>query len=302
MSEAGTNPATAQERVFLEQRPRLLGLAYRMLGSVAEAEDVLQDAYLRWHHAENVDNPAGFLTTLVTRLCIDRYRRERLRRRDYPGPWLPEPVADAAIEAEHDETLRMGVLRLMETLPPLERAVFVLAEAFDYRAREIAALIERSEAHCRQLLRRARDRLARRRLREPVSPAERDRFLTEFLHAARDGDQKRLERLLREDVALISDGGGKVAAASRPIEGQRAVSRFVLGVRRLARGRRVDVRLLALNSAPAALVYVDGRLETAFVLEPSPRGVAEIYAIRNPAKLDRLPLHADAGHPEPEKE
>lgn len=304
MSEARIKaPATTPESVFLEQRPRLLGLAYRMLGSAADAEDVVQEAYLRWHQAGSVDNPAGFLTALVTRLCIDRYRRERLRRRHYPGPWLPEPLpsgADAAREAEHDDTLRIGVLRLMETLGPLERAVFVLAEAFDYRAREIAALIERSEPHCRQLLRRARGRLAQRHRRETVSPAERDRFLAEFLHAARDGNQERLKRLLREDVALVSDGGGKVAAASRPIGGRRAVSRFLLGVRRLAAGRRIDIRLTALNGAPAALVHFDGTLETAFILELSSRGIAEIYALRNPDKLARLILHLGSGDQSPD--
>lgn len=296
-TESGPQPGPAAS--FIAARPRLFGLAYRMLGSVSESEDVLQDAYERWHRAatqESIERSEAYLTTLVTRLCIDRYKRERTRRRYYPGPWLPEPLATGEDptqrSAEADQTLSLGILRLMESLSPLQRAVFVLAEGFDYRAAEIAEVLGRSEAHCRQLLRRARRRLATAPM-PPAGPAERDRLLRNFVQAARDGDERALLRALAADVVMYSDGGGKAAAASRPVSGERAVSRLLLGVRRLAGAAGFELHSAELNGCPALLVRLEGALDTAYIVETAPGGISTIYTVRNPDKLAHLREVAD---------
>jgi len=279
---------------FLAARPRLFGLAYRMLGSVSEAEDVLQNAYERWHYAaaeDEIKRAEAFLTTVVTRLCIDRYKRERTRRRHYPGPWLPEPLATGddptRQSAEADQTLSVGMLQLMESLSPLQRAVFVLAEGFDYRAAEIAGVIGRSEAHCRQLLRRARARLAASPTPD-AAPADRERLVSDFVEAARNADEHALLRALAADVVMYSDGGGKAAVASGPVPGPRAVSRLLLGVRRRISGQHLELRTAELNGLPGVLVHLDGALDSAYVLETSPRGITAIHIVRNPDKLCHL--------------
>lgn len=285
---------------FLALRPRLLGLAYRMLGTLADAEDVVQDAWERWSAvpATPVEDPGALLATITTRLCIDRYRRERTRRDAYPGPWLPEPVPtdrDGPLEQlESGRLLAFGVLRLLEDLTPLERAVFVLAEAFDYRAREIADVVQRSEGHCRQLLHRARLRL--RSAGPPRCDDERGPTRTgsdpvrleALLDALGRGAAEEAARLLGEDVSLISDGGGEVPAVRRPVSGRRAVLRLLLGLAGRVDPGSVQLLPVRLNGAPALLIRNGQRLESALLPAWRDGRLAFLYSQRAPQKLARL--------------
>ena len=241
MPEPDIDSATAE---FETVRPRLFGIAYRMLGTVAEAEDVVQDAWIRWQGTDRsqVRNPSAFLSTVTTRLSINASDSARARREVYAGPWLPEPVLtenDPTLGAERTEALEIGLLLLLERLTPNERAVYVLREAFAYDFGDIAEVLETSESNARQLARRARTHLVEHRSKQ-VTAAERDRLLRAFLAAAQSGDLEQLESVLAEDVVVYSDGGGVVSAARRPVVGRDRVSSFSLAVPELHR-RRVDL-------------------------------------------------------------
>jgi len=282
---------TAALDAFEAARPRLFGIAYRMLGTVADAEDVLQDAWLRWQGVDHgaVREPAAFLATTVTRLAINSLASARARREQYTGPWLPEPVStadDPALGAEHAEALSLAVLLLLERLSPAERAAYVLHEAFGYPYRRIAEVLETSEASARQLASRARAHLDRERGAE-VDPATRDRFFAAFVAAARDGALEQLEAVLAEDVVAVSDGGGLARAALRPVQGRNRVARFVLGLLE-KHGRGMEQRLAILNGAPAVLGLEDGIVAAAWTLEAGPEGVRRLLLVRNPEKLARL--------------
>src|SRR3954452_20188007 len=216
-------------KVFITARPRLFGIAYRVLGSVAEAEDVVQDAWLRWQRTDRAEvvDPAAFLATVTARLAINVAQSARKRRETYTGPWLPEPVAttlDPQLGAERAEALDLAVLHLLEKLNPVERAAYVLREAFDYPYRQIAEMLETSEANTRQLVSRARKHLSAER-REPVSPEAHRRLLEVFLAAAQTGDLSSLEDVLTEDVVSYTDGDGIRGASRIPIIGRVSVSK-----------------------------------------------------------------------------
>ena len=271
--------------------PRLFGIAYRMLGTVAEAEDVVQDAWLRWQGTDQagVREPAAFLATTVTRLAINALHSARARRETYLGPWLPEPVAtgdDPTLGAERAEALELAVLLLLERLSPTERAAYVLHEAFGYPYRQIAELLETSEANARQLARRARTRVTQGGTTK-VSLDERNRLLEAFLTAAREGNLVILESLLAQDVVSISDGGGVVSAARVPVRGRSRVARFVLGV--LAKfGQGIVSVPVEVNGQTAVLGVRDGRPVTLWALEIGPQGVQRLLIVANPDKLQRL--------------
>ena len=277
--------------VFEHARPRLFGIAYRMMGTVAEAEDLVQEAWLRWQRAdrESVREPAAFLATTVTRLALNELDSARARREQYVGPWLPEPVdtsADPALGAERAEALSFAVLMLLERLSPAERAAYVLHEAFDYPYRRIAEVLETSEANARQLASRARAHLARERAAS-VSSAERERLLGAFLAAAQSGDLEGLEAVLAEDIVAFSDGGGVVHAARRPIVGREKVAAFLLGV--------AEKFLDGVSFVPASyngdLAFVgvrDGAPMSVFALDFAPGGIRGFYNVMNPAKLSRI--------------
>jgi len=219
---------------FLSVRPRLFGIAYRMLGSAAEAEDILQDVWLRWQSADRsaIVNPSAYLATTTTRLCIHVATSARARRETYVGSWLPEPVdttADPGLGAERGEALQLAVLVLLEKLSPTERAAYVLHEAFDYPYCRIAEILRREQANTRKLVSRARKHIADAR-RTPVSPAEQRRLLDAFIDAAQKGNMTVLENLFAEDVSSYSDGGGIVRAARAPVSGRRRVGRFIASV------------------------------------------------------------------------
>ncbi|MFI0897427.1 RNA polymerase sigma-70 factor [Streptomyces sp. NPDC020983] len=275
-------------RDFLAARPRLFGVAYRMLGSVAEAEDVVQEAWLRWQNADRsaVAEPAAFLTTVTTRLAINVAQSARVRREAYPGPWLPEPVdtgADPYLGAERAEALDLAVLFLLERLNPVERAAYVLREAFDYPYREIAAILGTGEANTRQLVSRARRHLAAER-REGVGAAEHRRLLEAFLAAARTGDVAALEDLLAADVASWSDGGGVRGASKVPVLGRPRVARFLAAFApRFWPG--AQVRWTEANGRPAVLVSAGGTAQALLCADVSAQGVDRILWVMNPAKL-----------------
>lgn len=273
---------------FLAVRPRLFGIAYRMLGVVAEAEDVVQEAWIRWQGADraSVRNPAAFLTTTTTRLAINAATSARARRETYVGPWLPEPVdtsADPALGAERAEALETGLLVLLEQLTPVERAAYVLREAFGYPHQRVAEVLDLTEANARQLSRRAQQRLATRRA-APADPAAHRRLVEEFAAAAGAGDLARFERFLAADVVARSDGGGRVHAARLDVVGHERVALFLRRVheRWWSDG---ELRVVDANGAPALLVVQGGGPFALVTLDVSERGVEGLFVQVNPDKL-----------------
>ena len=285
------------ERVALAERPRLLGIAYRMIGSYSDAEDVVQDAMLRIHRAPETDivSPAAYLTTVTTRLAIDHLRSARVRRESYVGPWLPEPIAadpapDAASKAIIADTLSIAFLLLLETLGPSERAVLVLHDVFAYSHAEIGAMLDRSEVSCRQLLRRARQRINDGQTQTEVTPAQRDEVVKRFVAACDGGDFDAFFAALVADVELVFDGGPDVrTAARRPIRGADRVARFLaFAMARLTSRRRVE--MATLNGGPAILIHTEsGRPVGAVFIEPGNGDRAALIRwVRNPTKLNQL--------------
>ncbi|MFH9116882.1 RNA polymerase sigma factor SigJ [Streptomyces globisporus] len=285
--------------IFEEHRPVLTGVAYRMLGRVADAEDVVQEAWLRWSAAarEDVREPRAFLVRITTRLAIDRLRHLQSRLETYPGTWLPEPVVtdfgptppDTAERAVLADSVSLAVLVVLESLSPLERAVFVLREAFGFPYAEIAAALDRTEAAVRQLAGRARRHVEERKPRYDVDPAERRDLTERFLAAASGGGIEQLLALLAPDVRLVSDGGGKAKAALRTIETADKVGRFLFTV---AAGLDPDggIRVMELNGGPAVVFFTGGKADTVFQIEVSQGVIQCAYIIRNPDKLSGLPV------------
>ncbi|MGW1902678.1 RNA polymerase sigma-70 factor [Streptomyces hirsutus] len=282
---------------FEEHRPVLLGVAYRMLGRVADAEDVVQEAWLRWAGGDRseVREPRAYLVRVTTRLAIDRLRQIKARGETYVGPWLPEPyltefgdtTPDTAEQVVLTDSVSLAVLVVMESLSPLERAVFVLREAFGYPYSDIAAMLDRGEPAVRQLAARARRHVEERRPRYDVDPAQRRDLTERFLAAAAGGDLEGLMKLLAPDVRLVGDSGGKSRAPLRVLESADKVGRFLVGVTRKG-FPDASVRLLELNGGPAALVLIGGRPDTVFQLDVVDGRVQAVYVIRNPDKLRSL--------------
>uniref|UniRef100_UPI003511E763 RNA polymerase sigma-70 factor n=1 Tax=Streptomyces calvus TaxID=67282 RepID=UPI003511E763 len=283
--------------VFEEHRPVLLGVAYRMLGRVADAEDVVQDAWLRWSGANRseVREPRAYLVRVTTRLAIDRLRRIKASGETYVGPWLPEPYVtdfgdtapDTAERAVLADSVSLAVLVVLETLSPLERAVFVLREAFGYPYADIAAMLDRGEPAVRQLAGRARKHVEERRPRYAVDPVQRRDLTERFLAAAADGDLEGLLELLAPDVRLVGDSGGKSRAPLRVLESADHVGRFLLGAARKS-VPDLSLRFLELNGGPAVLVLAGGRPDSVFQLDVADGRVQTVYVVRNPDKLRSL--------------
>ncbi|MCA5892975.1 RNA polymerase sigma-70 factor [Isoptericola sp. NEAU-Y5] len=273
---------------FLAVRPQLFGIAYRMLGGVAEAEDVVQDAWIRWQGTDRdaVRNPAAFLTTVTTRLAINAATSARARRESYVGPWLPEPVDtsdDPAVGAERAEALELATLLLLERLTPVERAVYVLREAFGYPHARVAETLGLTEANARQLARRARDRLGTREA-VPVDRGEHRRLLDEFVAAAHEGDLARFERYLADDVVARADGGGRVHAARVEVVGRARVLLFFDNVWRKY-WNVGQVRFVEANGLPALVVDVDAAPFALVALDVVAGRVEHVYVQVNPDKL-----------------
>jgi RNA polymerase sigma-70 factor (ECF subfamily) len=288
---------------FEPHRRRLLGLAYRMLGSMAEAEDAVQEAYLRWHDVdrEAVVEPRAFLTTTTTRICLDVLKSARARREEYVGPWLPDPVTDTAAlapdaQTEIAEDLSVALLLALDALSPLERAAFLLHDVFDYSFTQVADTLGRNEAACRQLASRARARVREARPASPMPPrAGRDaidpkhaQLLSAFLSASQSGDLATLTSLLASDARLVTDSGGKVPAAMNVLEGADRVAAFLAGVVKKGWTADLSSRFETINGLPGMIVTDSKGLVQTNAFEIDGGVIKAIYAVRNPDKLRHL--------------
>ncbi|MEQ0558358.1 RNA polymerase sigma-70 factor [Amycolatopsis sp. NEAU-NG30] len=292
---------TDEVAVFEAARARLEAIAYRLLGSASDAEDAVQDTFLRWQSADRdlVETPEAWLTKVLTNLCLNRLTSARARRETYVGQWLPEPVLAGdrmlgpADTAEQRESVSIAMLTLMERLSPKERAVYVLREAFGYAHAEIAGMLDLTEANCQQLHRRAKQHLAADRRRVTVDAAAARKIVEEFLAAALSGRTDSLVRLLTDDVVSAGDGGGVVFSLPQPITGALRVARFLRGLFRPTEakwdmiGGRPDLYATVANGLPALVLVVDGRIAAIFALDVTTDGIAAVHAQANPGKLDR---------------
>ena len=281
--------AEADAAVFEEWRSLLFGIAYRMLGSAADAEDVLQEAAIRWlrRGADTVESPRAYLVTIVTRLCLDQLDSARAKRETYTGPWLPEPVVvDDTAAAEHADSLSLAFLVLLEELTPLERAAYLLHDIFGYSFDEVAQSLGRSPSACRQLGARARHHVDERRQRFDADLRHGRELTEQFLTACATGDLSGLLSLLSDDVVLWTDGGGKVRAALRPVIGPHRTSRFLINVAK--RGTLGTPQPVVLNGQPATVFVLDGRVTSALAFDIRDGLIVGIRAVNNPDKLERL--------------
>ena len=287
--------------LYEELRPLMFSIAYRMLGSASEAEDIVQEAFLRFHRESGkgtaIESPKAYLSAITTRLSIDHLRSARVRRESYVGTWLPEPVVvdDMAQHAETADSLSMAFLVLLESLSPVERAVFLLREVFDYGYDEIATVVGKSEENCRQIAVRARRQIEAKKPRFEVSRKRREELAQRFFDAATNGDMEGLAGLLAEDVVAYGDGGGKAPALSRPVNGRERVARLLAGGARL--GERLGVTGVlpaTINGQPGALfLNQEGRAIVAVTLDIADGLVQTVRAISNPEKLRHLGTFAD---------
>lgn len=286
--------------VFETERKRLTGVAYRMLGRWSEAEDAVQDAYLRWQAADHgaVEKPAAWLTTVVVRLCLDRMRRAKAAREVYVGPWLPEPVLTMEGGERREgqdmdsfaDDLSLGLMVVLERLGPEERAAFILREAFDSSYAEIAASLGKNEAAVRQLVSRARERVRAERPRFRAEPEKHQRLLGEFLTAVAANDTSRLVAMMTSDVRFVSDGGGKAPAALRVVNSPEEVAKLIMHLAGAKGGPR-DMKFVTLNGVPS-IWFLDGKgFESVVQFAIEDELVQAIYIVRNPDKLAHLKLH-----------
>lgn len=282
---------------FHEHRGLLFSIAYRMLGSSADAEDMVQETFIRWQQTSGVDirSARAFLVTIISRLCINHLHSARVQREEYFGEWLPEPLVTSLMDTDSPElsridgSLSMAFLVLLERLNPVERAVFLLREVFDYEYSEIAEILGQSEANCRQILRRARQRVAEMRPRFDPSPQQRERLLHQFLKATSDGNLEGLVALLSSEVVLHSDGGGKAPALPKPIYGPDKVARAILGGNKKFAPPDLVRRMVEINGQPGLVTYLAGRPFLVFTLDVADGLVRNIYIVSNPEKLAHLP-------------
>jgi RNA polymerase sigma-70 factor (ECF subfamily) len=296
--EAKTPDATGSVRLatFDQHRSLLFSVAYRMLGTVADAEDMLQETFIRWQQAdeEEIRSPRAFLITIISRLCINHLQSARVRREEYVGQWLPEPIVtdpanDPLSIIRVDESLSMAFLILMERLTPVERAVFLLREVFEYEYAEIAAILGQSEVNCRQILRRSRQHVSAMRPRFKVSAQKKSELLERFLRATASGDVSQLIAVLADDAVLHSDGGGKAIAVPNLVHGSDAVARAILrGMSKLVPKNLVR-RMAQINGNPGVITYLEGRPFSVFTIDGTAEQIRAIYVVTNPEKLSHLP-------------
>ena len=276
--------------VFVQHRNLLFTVGYEMLGSAADAEDVLQEAWLRWVDVDRTEvrDERAYLVRIVTRLSLNRMRTNARRRETYVGPWLPEPLLttpDVAEDVELADSVSLAMLTVLETLGPTERAVFVLREVFDFGYDEIAVAVDKTPAAVRQIAHRARAHVAERRPRSETTQAQYERVLRQFMHAASTGDVQALMDVLSPDVVLVSDGGGLKKAALRPILGSDKVARFLTGA---GAGVPVTLEIANVNGAPGIHILIDGQIETVVSAVLEDGLITGLYAVRNPEKLARV--------------
>lgn len=280
--------------LFQGLRPRLFGIAYRMLGVRADAEDVLQDAWLRWQAADHSALQSGeaWLVTVTTRLAIDRLRAAKIEREAYTGWWLPEPLVDVdertpESAAELASDLSVAFLHMLERLGPEERAAFLLRQVFDYEYAEIATMLDKSEAAVRQMVHRAAERVRAERPRFAVPPETHRALLERFVRAAQSGRREAIRALFADGAEVIGDGGGKVPSVVGGLQGGDRVTNLYWA-HALRLGDRIEYRLATVNGEPGLLRYIDGRLESAMAVETDGERIVTLYAVRNPDKLARI--------------
>jgi RNA polymerase sigma-70 factor, ECF subfamily len=294
--EMASAEKAARLAAFDQYRGLLFSVAYRMLGSVADAEDLLQETFLRWQRAaeEEIRSPRAFLVTIISRLSINHLQSARVQREEYFGEWLPEPLvtderSDPLSLVRVDETLSMAFLVLLERLTPVERAVFLLREVFEYEYADIAEVLHLSEANCRQVLRRARQHVSARKPRFKTSRRKQNDLLQQFLQATMSGNMDGLMSLLAEDVVLHSDGGGKALAAPNGVHGAGNVARGVLGGLQKLVPQGLTRRIVEVNGEPGVVAYLEGKPFSVLTLESRDGLVSAIYLVTNPEKLAHVP-------------
>ena len=293
---APSQDTTASLQLFERLRARLFGIAYRMLGTRVDAEDVLQDVYLRWHGAatESLRCAEAWLVTVTTRLCIDRLRSARVEREAYTGPWLPEPLVEEGAtperEAELAGDISIAFLTVLERLAPEERAAFLWREVFDMDYDDIATMLDKNATACRQLVHRARQRVREQRPRFTVARDAHVELLNRFAGAIRTGDRQQLRDLFAADVKLTADGGGKVLSALRVLHGTERLVRLYQALARRWPQVCFEFRVALVNGEPGLLRYADGELDAVFTLVTDGERIHEIYSIRNPDKLRAITL------------
>ncbi len=284
--------------IYETHRPHLFGVAYRMLGTVADTEDVLQDAFLRWQDTNHgaVTSPRAYLTATVTRLAIDRLRQLKTRREDYVGPWLPEPLVqrpNAHVNelAELADAISMAILSVLEQLGPVERAVFLLREVFDYDYPDIAPVVDRSVANCRKIFQRARDHVHTAQVRYAPTPEQHQSVTRQFMTSIRSGDLDGLIAVLKDDIALTPDGGGKVPSARVPLIGAQRVARFLIGIARKA-PPSLRLHSCMVNGQPGVWMEIDGVVNGVMTWDIDADRIAAIRIVSNPDKLQHITTHA----------
>ncbi len=298
-SSMDSGPNNDRLQLFTKHQPLLFAVAYRMLGSAADAEDLLQETFIRWQQMQQteIESPKALLVTILTRLCINHLQSARLRREQYFGQWLPEPLVAAATQNPHisleiDESLSLAFLLLLERLTPVERAVLVLREVFDYEYSEIASILTQSEPSCRQILRRARQHIKESRPRFDTSVEHREELLRKFSDASSQGDLQGLVALLSREAVFYSDGGGKAPALPEPIYGAENIARGITEGRRKLVPQNLVRRFAQINGQPGFVTFLDGKPFSVFTLDVTAGRVCQVYVITNPEKLKRLPPFA----------
>jgi RNA polymerase sigma-70 factor, ECF subfamily len=276
---------------FTEYRPILFSIAYRMLGSVADAEDMVQDTYLGWQMVkDDVTSPRAYLTTMITRLCINQLESARVKREKYVGPWLPEPlIEEEPSQSALANSLSIAFLLLLERLSPVERAVFLLREVFEFEYDEISRITAKNETNCRQLFRRAKQKVAGSSPEKTrIGKAESKKLLNQFLQACTTGDLNSLISVLEEDITLYADGGGKAAAALNPIQGSDRVARFLFGIAEKSEDLEFRFEDAIVNGGPGILIYVRSSLNSVLTIQAGEKKIQNIYYISNPDKIKHL--------------
>lgn len=279
--------------IFNAHRPLMMAIAYRMLSSQTEAEDILQEAWIRWQSAEvGVRSPKSFLSAIVTRLCIDQLRSARVRRERYIGTWLPEPLLTEKAQdfAELSESLSYAFLTLLDCLSPIERAVFLLREVFDYDYSKIAEIVGKTTANCRQITCRSRRRLALRQQQPPLSTEGKEKVISQFLTSWNQRDISSLVSLMSDDIIFLSDGGGRVTAARYPLRGHQKVARFLTAIRSSQIIPDIFPQRSEINGQPGILNIANGSVQSIFSFELSEEGIQSIFAVANPDKLRSFPI------------